>query len=67
MKLSAKCGTCGSDQLLIPNYGDENQMLRCAGCDAEVGYDAGANKKLDEAADNERDALSSPRRALIRW
>ena len=31
-----------------------------------VGDEAGANKKLDEAADNERDARSSPRRALIR-
>lgn len=63
MKLSAKCGTCGSDQLLIPNYGDENQMLRCAGCDAEVGYEAGANKKSGEAAENEWAALSSLRPA----
>ena len=63
MKLSAECGACGSDQLLIPNYGDENQMLRCERCDAEVGYEAGANKKLGEAADNERAALSSLRPA----
>lgn len=63
MKLAAECGACGSDQLLISNYGDENQRLRCAGCDAEVGYEAGANKKLGEAADNERAALSSIRPA----
>lgn len=63
MKLSKECGECGSDQLLIPNYGDEIQMLRCEGCDAEVGYEAGATKKTDEAAENERAALSSIRPA----
>ena len=52
---------------MLLNYGDEIQILRCEGGDAEVSDEAGANKKLDEAADNERDALSSPRRALIRW
>ena len=53
MKLTAVCSKCGSDQLLIPGYDDENQMLRCAQCNANAGYKTATDKKPRGAGDIE--------------
>lgn len=54
MKLSAVCNNCDSDQLLIPEYGDENQMLRCAQCDASADSEISAHKRRCDSGDVER-------------
>ena len=51
MKLTAVCSKCGSDQLLIPGCEDENQMLRCAQCNANASYKT-ATDKISRGADD---------------
>ena len=57
MKLTAVCSKCGSDQLLIPSHEDENQMLRCAQCNANASYKTAADKKSRGAEDVEMKKL----------
>ena len=53
MKLTATCGKCGNDQLLIPDAGDKDQMVRCSKCKTDVGDKAAVTKKLREAGEKE--------------
>ena len=53
MKLTATCGKCGNDQLLIPDAGDKDQMVRCPKCKTDVGDKAAVTKKLREAGEKE--------------
>ena len=53
MKLTATCGKCGNDQLLIPDAEDKDQMVRCPKCKTDVGDKAAVTKKLREAGEKE--------------
>ena len=53
MKLTATCGKCGNDQLLIPDAGDKDPMVRCPKCKTDVGDKAAVTKKLREAGEKE--------------
>ncbi|MFJ2362505.1 hypothetical protein ACIPIN_02095 [Pseudomonas sp. NPDC087697] len=59
MNITATCGACGSDQLVIPEAGAKDQMVRCSKCKAEVGDKAAIQKKLRQTAEKEAEKLKA--------
>lgn len=52
-RVSAKCQNCGSDQFQIPEDGDQDQMIRCASCETEIGEKTEVMAELRQRATQE--------------
>lgn len=57
MKVTASCRACGSEMLRIPDDDDQDQMIRCASCNAEIGEKQAVQRQLREAAKKEVESL----------
>ncbi|CAB5584497.1 Uncharacterised protein [Pseudomonas putida] len=53
MSIKATCAACGSDQLEVPQDDDQDQMVRCGSCKADVGDKASIQKLLKQKAEEE--------------
>lgn len=58
MKLTAMCSQCSYDQLVLPEEGEQDQMVRCSACNAELGDKAAVKNALREAAEKDAKQLT---------
>ncbi|USZ48103.1 hypothetical protein [Halomonas sp. DN3] len=52
-RVSAQCQNCGSDQFRIPDDEEQDQMIRCASCETEIGDKAEVMAELRKRATDE--------------
>lgn len=57
MQIKATCAACGSEQLLIPSDDEEDQMIRCGKCNADVGDKKAVSEVLRKRAKQEADKM----------
>ncbi|WP_456015754.1 ECs_2282 family putative zinc-binding protein [Pseudomonas fluorescens] len=57
MQVSASCSACGSKTFVIPDEGEEDQMIRCADCGVDVGDKQKVLEALQSKAKEEVDKL----------
>ncbi|GEM_PF-3004880 len=53
MQIKATCAACGSEQLLIPSDDEQDQMIRCGACNADVGDKKAVSEALRKRAKQE--------------
>lgn len=59
LTLTVKCGTCGSEDLQMPEEHELDQMVRCNSCKSDVADKAVIEKDLNAAAERESERLGS--------
>lgn len=59
MQIKATCGACGNDLLLIPDDAEEDQMVRCSKCKADVGEKSEVQRELKKAAEKQAEQIKA--------